>query len=193
MVVVVGSFATLDWIFCCGCSCTVHVCISHVEEINMEPINIIIDTREQTPWAFDMSMCNVRIGTLKTGDYALDGDTGFAIERKSLDDFLGTISTGWERFQREIYRAKDAQFPAFPIIIEGSFSSCCYRADEMGNIVSPTHNHPKLTPGFITKRIAELTLMGCQVLFAEAPEFAAALALMIFRQRAESLNKEEVK
>jgi hypothetical protein len=155
-----------------------------------DKINIIIDTREQNPWAFDMTLANVRIGTLKTGDYALDGDAGFAVERKSLDDFLGTISTGWERFQREIYRAKEAMFPAFPIIVEGAFSSCVFGVDKEGNLIPPSHNHPNLSPGFVTKRIAELTMMGCEVLFAELPDYAGALALAVLRERAEFLNKE---
>jgi hypothetical protein len=158
-----------------------------------DKINIVIDTREQNPWAFDFTLANVRIGTLKTGDYALDGDAGFAVERKSLDDFLGTISSGWARFQREVFRAKEAMFPAFPIIVEGSFSSCVFSVDKDGNIIPPSHNHPNLTPGFVVKRIAELTMMGCEVLFAERPDYAGARALAVLRERAEFLNKEEPK
>ena len=56
----------------------------------MGEFRIIIDTREQTPWSFPPEI-PVEIGTLKTGDYALAGDDAFAIERKSKDDFLGTI------------------------------------------------------------------------------------------------------
>jgi len=156
-------------------------------------LTIIIDTREQTPWSFDESMAVSRIGTLKTGDYALDGDNGFAIERKSLNDFLGTISSGWARFCKEVYRAKESQFPAFPIIVEGSFSSVCFREDNDGNIIYPQHNHPCLQPSFVVKRIAELTLMGCEVLFAEHPDYASRLALAIFRERFETLHKDEIK
>ena len=70
----------------------------------MDPLRIIIDTREQRPWRFPPEAAFVRRGTLSAGDYALEEDTAFAIERKSLDDFIGTVSTGWERFQRELER-----------------------------------------------------------------------------------------
>ncbi|MCL2105123.1 MAG: ERCC4 domain-containing protein [Kiritimatiellaeota bacterium] len=152
-------------------------------------INIVIDTREQTPWGFDAAFANVRTGTLRTGDYALDGDACFAIERKTLGDFLGTISSGWARFCKEVYRAKEAQFPAFPIIVEGVFSSVCFQVLD-GQVSAPAHNHPRLSPAFVVKRIAELTLMGCQVIFAERPEYAGAIALKLLQQRAESLAAE---
>ena len=60
---------------------------------------IIIDTREQRPWVFPAYVA-VRVDTLKQGDYALEGDDRYAIERKSLEDFIGTIFSGWERFKR---------------------------------------------------------------------------------------------
>ncbi len=45
----------------------------------------LIDTREKTPWNFTFSQCitEVRIATLKTGDYTVEGfENEFAIERK---------------------------------------------------------------------------------------------------------------
>ena len=157
----------------------------------MEPLDITIDTREQTPWHFEPHQANVRIGTLRTGDYALTGDTGFAIERKSLDDFLGTVSSGWERFQREIYRAKEAGFPSLPIIIEASLLQCLFHETEEGKIVGPDHEHPKLTPAFVTKRIAQLSLKGCSVVFAENAMYASALAYAVLRERAVYLEGTE--
>ena len=67
-------------------------------------LRIVIDTREQQPWHFPRHLAAVSRGTLSAGDYALEGDRGFAIERKSLPDFVGTISSGWERFRRELER-----------------------------------------------------------------------------------------
>jgi ERCC4-type nuclease len=88
-------------------------------------LEITIDSREQTPWAFDSTLVHATRGTVRTGDYCVKGDKGFSIERKSLNDFLGTISTGWERFQREIYRAKDAGYN-MPIIVEARFSDLLF-------------------------------------------------------------------
>lgn len=93
-------------------------------------LEITIDTREQTPFHFDECVAKTRIGTLKTGDYACTGDRGFAVERKSLDDFLGTISSGWDRFQREIFRAKTAGF-SLPIVVEGNLDDICFHLDEV--------------------------------------------------------------
>lgn len=146
----------------------------------MDRIHIIIDTREQRPWSFDQRFATVSVGTLRTGDYALAGDDGFAIERKSLDDFLGTISTGWERFGREVERMAD--WPAKVVIVEADFDRCCF-SDYNGELVFPEHNHPQLTPQFITKRIAELTMAGVSVLFMGDAGKAACMACKILMER----------
>ncbi|MCK9326569.1 MAG: hypothetical protein M0P69_13845 [Bacteroidales bacterium] len=151
-------------------------------------IRIIIDTREQTPWAFDAGNAQTEIGTIKTGDYALFGDAdNFAIERKSLNDFLGTISSGWERFMREIGRMDN--FVAKVIIVEGDYEQVCFQEIE-GEIKPPQHDHYRLYPAFINKRIAELSLMGVAVIFAGNSEYASALALAIFRERAKEIDDE---
>lgn len=145
-------------------------------------IGIVIDTREKRPWSFPEHLAYTRIGTLTTGDYALIDDNAFAIERKSLDDFLQTISTGWERFQREIGRMEGARFCAKVIIVEGDFESVCFKS-EQDTIIPPNHSHPRLSPQFVTKRIAELTLMGVSVIFAGASEYASAIAYRILWER----------
>lgn len=154
-----------------------------------ETISITIDTREQTPWSFPSELATVRVGTLKTGDYALTGDAGFAVERKSLDDFIGTITTGWDRFRRELDRMDNAGFKAKPIIVEADFQSCCFYEEASGKIVAPQHSHVMITPAFIGRRIAELVYdYRCSVLFAAYPDMAAALALKILQQRQDDLD-----
>jgi len=149
----------------------------------LNKLNIIIDNREQTPWSFPEHAAAVQWGTLSAGDYALAGDSQFAIERKSLDDFLGTISSGWKRFLNELDRMAKAGFCARIIIVEGDFKRCCFVEDADGKITPPLHNHFLLTPQFICSRIAELAISGVQVLFAGSPDYAAALAISIFRHR----------
>ena len=153
----------------------------------MGEFRIVIDTRAQTPWSFPPEI-PVEIETLKTGDYALAGDDAFAIERKSKDDFLGTISTGWGRFCRELNRMEAAGFPAKPVIVECDFSAFCF-SERNGEIIPPDHEHYKLTPQFVMKRIGQLTARGAAVIFAGNPEFASALALAILRERHEALNQ----
>ena len=142
-------------------------------------MRITIDTREQTPWSFPAFVETER-GTLSAGDYALHGDA-WALERKSLDDFLGTVSTGWERFGRELDRMPWEM--AKVVIVEADFAACCFRATDSGAIVGPEHSHPMLSPSFAAMRIAELTMAGVAVLFAGNAGQAAALAYHLLRRR----------
>lgn len=158
------------------------------------PLRIIIDSREQAPWSWDENDATTSIHALDAGDYALVDDceavpgresmaVKFAIERKSLDDFLGTISVGWDRFQRELTRME--AFPARVVIVEGNFADVCFAWVE-GCISPPPHNHQALRPAFVARRIAELTMMGVAVLMAGDSQMAAGLAFRIFRRRAEA-------
>ena len=160
----------------------------------IEPLNIIIDSREQMPWGWDPSDAKTEVHALVAGDYALAEDceavkgreqlaVSFAIERKSLDDFLGTISKGWERFQRELIRMES--FPARVIIVEGDFKSCCFNQEET-ELIPPDHNHPQLTPKFVARRIAELTMQNISVLMCGNAQLASGMALRMFRRREES-------
>lgn len=152
-------------------------------------LHILIDTREQTPWSFDETI-ETTVCTLKTADYALAEDDHFGIERKSLDDFLGTISSGWPRFVRELDRMDKAKWAAKVIIIEGDYANCTFH-ESNGELIPPEHRHWMLTPQFIEKRIAELTMRNVSVLFAKNPELAAGLAAAIFRERRNYLNEHK--
>ena len=78
----------------------------------------IVDTREQKPYKFD----DFKVGTLKTGDYSVEGyKKEFAVERKSLADFVGSVTSGRERFEREVERLQDLEFGA--VIIETDLRS----------------------------------------------------------------------
>lgn len=136
-------------------------------------LSIIIDTREQTPWSFPEHLATVQRGTLQAGDYALDGDDGFAIERKSLNDFIGTISTGWGRFQRELERMEVLKYPAKVVIVEAGIME----------IINGEYNHCKINPPFIFKRAAQLVMNGICVLFADNPITAAGMAFNILKER----------
>lgn len=82
-------------------------------------MNIIIDTREQRPYDFARFNCETQVGTLATGDYSLAGLTDrVAVERKSLDDMVGCLTTGRDRFERELARA--CEMEGFAVVIEAS-------------------------------------------------------------------------
>ncbi len=152
---------------------------------------IVIDTREQRPWSFPATQVEVR--GLKTGDYALLGDEeNFAIERKSAEDFAGTISSGWHRFCKELQRME--RFAAKVIVVETDFETFCFRTCN-GRIIPPDHEHCRVSPQFVMKRIAQLTLRNVSVIFAGNAELGSAIALRIFHERdaqiAEKLKKEQ--
>lgn len=132
-------------------------------------LHIAIDTREQRPWAFPEHEAKTEIRTLPTGDYCLvleggELDLGFSVERKSLSDLAGTLSTGWERFKNEIRRME--LYPIRLIVVEGSDA----------DIVNGEFNHPKVTPAFLSRQICILQWKGVHVYFAETPARAAQVA-----------------
>lgn len=139
-------------------------------------LHIAIDTREQAPWHFPPEMAVVSRRTVKTGDYALvlDGDVvdaGFAVERKSLDDFVGTVSSGAARFAREIERM--AGWPCKVIVVEGTDAQ----------IVRHEYNHPKPTPAFVTGQIVQLAWRGVHTYFAADASRAAQICWRFLLER----------
>ncbi|MBA4389105.1 MAG: hypothetical protein C0404_14125 [Verrucomicrobia bacterium] len=68
---------------------------------DMEQVVIVIDTREQRPYAF----ANAVSGTLSSGDYSIQGlEDRVTIERKTKADAYGSLGRGRARFQREFER-----------------------------------------------------------------------------------------
>lgn len=117
--------------------------------MKLPPPTIVVDTREQTPWIPAIErpggrriLLPVVRRKLNAGDYTVEGyEAEIAIERKSLADWIGTMfsavdtaegkATSWERFRRELARARDGVQPSdgaapipplksFCIMVEGS-------------------------------------------------------------------------
>lgn len=83
-----------------------------------EDIIIKSDTREQLALDFGKfkNISSVR-GTLKTGDYSIQGyEDQITFERKSVQDLVGTLTSGHTRFLREMERMRS--FKAKYILIE---------------------------------------------------------------------------
>ena len=82
-------------------------------------ITISIDSREQLPYRFQTES---ETATLKTGDYSLKGAAHLvAIERKTLDDLIGSLTTGRDRFERELHRGRALDY--FALVVEASLSA----------------------------------------------------------------------
>ncbi len=82
---------------------------------NLPPI--VVDTREQKPYKFYSQ--DVIRRKLDTGDYSVDGyENIIAVERKSLSDYLQSITHERRRFEREVERGSNME--RFEVIIEAS-------------------------------------------------------------------------
>lgn len=97
----------------------------------MQPI-IIQDTREQEPLRIEGYP--VEVGTLPVGDYGIRGfsdwnNPAFIIERKTLDDLIGSLTQGRARFMREIEKMRQFRFRGLLIEAECSdVSNHSYRS-----------------------------------------------------------------
>jgi len=84
---------------------------------------LIIDTREQLPLPFGKSKYwDIIKEKIDFGDYGLKINDKLvcAFERKSASDLFGTLTSGHERFNKEIQRAKEKGIFFF-IIIENTY------------------------------------------------------------------------
>jgi DNA excision repair protein ERCC-4 len=77
----------------------------------------IIDTREQLPLALPLRSIT---DTLPTGDYSVSGfEDLICVERKSLPDLIGCMTSGRSRFERELQRMK--AYEARCVVVEASW------------------------------------------------------------------------
>lgn len=107
------------------------------------PIPIVIDSREQLPYRFPPDRVASTVAALHAGDYSLVGfETRVAIERKSLSDFLGSITAGRDRFFRELERLKSYEFAAVVVeatleaIVIGNYRSAASPASVVGTALA---------------------------------------------------------
>lgn len=81
---------------------------------------VAIDNREQLSYNFQGYDCTTQDATLVTGDYSIVGfEDKIAVERKSIDDLLGCLTSGRERFEKELARSR--ALDRFIVIVEASF------------------------------------------------------------------------
>lgn len=108
-------------------------------------LKILIDTREQKPLKFKISESL----KLDFGDYTVGGeDYNYTyIDRKSEQDFKGTLSGGFERFKRELDRVKE--FDSYLFIVVESDLKKLYKNNLFGphksNLEFVYHNMRLLT------------------------------------------------
>lgn len=132
----------------------------------------LCDTREQTP----LDLPDMEIQKLDVGDYTLEGSNIY-IERKSLNDFIGSLSKGYERLTKELERCKNNNSYLI-ILIEEKYS----------NLLSfnylPHCRKIKATPDFVMHRARGLLNLypnNLQMLAVEGRKEAARIIQKIFK------------
>ena len=139
-------------------------------------IPILVDTREPWPhpWAKHLPEASFAQQALETGDVVLAANPLIVIERKTVNDFLGSITAGRERFDRELARSR--HLDQFCIIVEGSLIDCM---DERGGLSSES----------LLGTIAAFGRRKFTIHFAGTERFAARLAWRILTQPVAEANK----
>lgn len=117
----------------------------YLEKWLTKPITAIIDTREQYPLELTKFVPEIKeeVGTLDHGDYSLaypDMRFDVCIERKSLDDFVQSMTREHRRFQKELLALRGYKYGM--LVIESEFS------DIMGGRYRSMVN-PNAVMGFI--------------------------------------------
>lgn len=85
------------------------------------PVRLVVDTREQEPWAFDPALVVVERRALAAGDYSVTGfETRVAVERKSLEDLVSTVIRNRQRFRRELDLLQE--YEAACVVVEANLA-----------------------------------------------------------------------
>lgn len=155
-------------------------------DLILNDIVFLIDTREQNPWDFrifnsDKIQIKQKRASLKTGDYTLEGyEDQIVIERKSLEDFVGCVSTSRTRFEAELERMQ--AFRSCAVVIEAPWKEL-----KIGNWRAKTR------PSSVTGSCISWQLMRVPFAFEdgrrEATIWAARFLTMFHKHRIRELKK----
>ena len=121
------------------------------EEFDKDHV-IYVDSREQNP--LQIKDFPTEVKGLKFGDYCLNDreKTGNCyIERKSVPDLIGTLSSGLERFEKEIERA--AEEDAYLVILVERKLEECLAFNRLPYVYK---KNTRVTPDFIFHNIRSL-------------------------------------
>jgi hypothetical protein len=140
----------------------------------VDGFKIFIDTREQMPLIIDYP---TEVKGLKFGDYAInDPENKCYIERKSISDFIGTMSGGYERFCREIDRSVAAEANLI-VLVERPLQECL-----SFQYLKYVSKKIKVTPEFVFFNVRELIqkYSNVQFLFVDGREECVRVMKKIF-------------
>ena len=146
------------------------------DELHGEDKKIFVDTREQKPLKFDLP---IEVKTLNFGDYAFSHEENSCntyIERKSIGDFVGTLSGGYERFEKEIIRSVENKAYLI-ILVEDGLDNC-----KSFNYLPHVSKKIRATPEFVFHNVRTLIQKypTIQFLFVNGRKEASRVVQRIF-------------
>lgn len=133
-------------------------------------IPVIVDTREQRPWAFPPTEFVTNHAGLMAGDYSLAGlESRVSIERKSLGDFVSTVVHDWIRFRKELYRL-------------AGFDVACVAVESTADAIMRGEYESDAAPNAVLGRAHEIFIdHGIPVLFWSDAATAEKMAARLLR------------
>lgn len=137
---------------------------------------VLCDTREQNELQLPKTVKVIK-QALNFGDYSTSSIhfNNLFIERKSINDWAGTMSKGYDRFCRELERA--AEFDArIVVLVESSLN------DVFSIGYTPHTKKIKATPDFLLHRMREIMdkFDNVQFLFVDGRKVAAEVLVKLF-------------
>lgn len=145
---------------------------------NYDDFIIIIDTREQQPWAFNHYVTANK--KLDTGDYSIEGlENLLAIERKkSVSEFANNITES--RFKDVICRLENIKY-SFLLLEFDLEDILIYPVGS--NVPRKMWDKIKISPAFIMKHIIELQINhNIKVIFCGDSDNAEKMAEFILKK-----------
>jgi ERCC4-type nuclease len=135
------------------------------EENFLSGLTIVVDSREQYPYLFESHKTIVQ--GLPIGDYGLLNFSDIAIERKSVDDLIGSLTKGRDRFEKELQ--KGSQIPYFALVIEASLS----------DLASGQYRSNVLPKSIVQSLLSWSVKYNTRVFFAGSREFSERVTLSL--------------
>ena len=136
-------------------------------------LKVIVDKREQKPLKLN---CETISNSLNYGDYVPQNNfKNVFIERKELSDLCGVLSKGFDRFNRELARARE--FDAYIVILIES---------NLNDLISvnylPHMKHIKATGDYLCHQLREIMNLNnnCQFLFVDGRKEASQILEKVF-------------
>lgn len=145
-----------------------------LEYSNIEP-EILIDTREQSILKFNGER---EVKKLNFADYAAKNNPfSIYVERKSIQDFIGSVSSGFDRLCREMQRAKDNN--AHIIILIESKISNLFGFEHVGYL------HSQASADYILKQARDLLLKfdNVQICCVDGKTRAAEFIVNLYKMK----------